>query len=153
MFSLRYSSTLALIFTAVSALENGVEVTKRSPTLEGRKTCANPSFIPACPGTSRTLIFSPFKNSIDIFYPGFFACVPPGAICCDDNITYVMPPRSCPDGTQAITTAGVTDPEPTTNVVPSSITTPPPVAMQTMGQTNFVYFTYEITWYYYYYCK
>ncbi|KAM5526578.1 hypothetical protein FOXYSP1_21020 [Fusarium oxysporum f. sp. phaseoli] len=70
---------------------------------------------------------------------GYFSCVPPGAICCSDNYTYVMPPDNCPDGTQPITTAGdgggstAIEPLPTTDVL------------------NEVWYTTEFTWYYWYY--
>ncbi|TVY85255.1 hypothetical protein LSUE1_G000111 [Lachnellula suecica] len=118
MSFIRYFTILALVLTAVAAMEG---VGKRS-LVERQSTCPTAGWIPAC--------------------PGLFKCVPPGAICCDDNISYAMPPETCPSGTNPITTAGVAP--------PSTVTTPPaaPSSTQIISLT---YFTYEITWYYWYY--
>jgi len=119
MTLIRYFTTLALVLGVVSAVEG---VGKRS-LVERQDTCPTPGFIPAC--------------------PGLFACVPPGAICCDDGFTYALPPETCPAGTNPITTAG------TGSAPPSTITTAP--APPTSTQIILTYFTYEITWYYWYY--
>jgi hypothetical protein len=112
-------NTLALVLAVASAFE---VVGKREELVERQSTCSTAGYIPAC--------------------PGFFKCVPPGAICCDDNISYAMPPKTCPRGTQPLTTAGVVG-------TPSSITSAPAPPAST--QIALTYFTYRITWYYYYY--
>jgi len=113
----RHFVTLALILTVVSAIE---DIGKRS--IFERQSCPTPGWVPDCPGA--------------------FQCVPPGAICCNDGFTYVLPPRSCPDGTEPLTTAR------TGSALPSTITTPP-ASTEIVG--SLTYFTYEITWYYWYY--
>jgi len=75
---------------------------------------------------------------------GVFACVPPGAICCSDGFTYVMPPRTCPGGTDPVATA-VTSIEATTTPPP----TPPPAS--TVVNVDYIWYTYTFTWYYWYY--
>ncbi|KAM7197601.1 hypothetical protein V8F33_005567 [Rhypophila sp. PSN 637] len=103
-----------------AAVELEAVVGKRS-LIAGRQTCSIAGWIPACPGP--------------------FSCVPPGAICCSDGISYAMPPEVCPDGTQPIATA-------TTGGPPPVITTPPPPPPPVV---SFTWYTYTITWYYWYY--
>ncbi|EPE27482.1 hypothetical protein GLAREA_04273 [Glarea lozoyensis ATCC 20868] len=127
MLSLQSLAILGIFLSAVNA---GEVLSKREPLLEGRQTiCRTPGWVPDC--------------------PGLFSCVPPGGICCDDGITYVEAPETCPDGTQAITTARTGSAAPAPTTIPTTITTPP-ASTQTFA-ANYVYFTYEITWYYYYY--
>ncbi|KAL2257430.1 hypothetical protein VTK26DRAFT_179 [Humicola hyalothermophila] len=65
---------------------------------EANKSCYEPKWVPACQGV--------------------FACVPPGAVCCSDGITYAMPPDTCQGGTEDTTgAAGVrADAEPNPDV-------------------------------------
>jgi hypothetical protein len=37
---------------------------------------------------------------------GVFACIPAGAVCCPDGISYAVPPETCQEGTQASGNAG-----------------------------------------------
>lgn len=107
--------------------ERAEPLAQRDAMLSPRqRTCRTPGWIPACPGA--------------------FPCIPPGGICCDDGITYVMPPRSCPDGTQPIATA-------VTSVAVPSITTAPPVPTTLPPVTQYEWYTWTIrvTYYYYYY--
>jgi len=93
--------TIALAAGAVSAssLASDNTLGKRS-TLAARQTCSTEGWIPACPGV--------------------FACIPPGGICCDDGISYAMPPETCPEGTLPITTADTVLPEPSSISTSSS---------------------------------
>ncbi|OCL12219.1 hypothetical protein AOQ84DRAFT_228031 [Glonium stellatum] len=118
-----------LFFTTISAIalaNEPINVLKRSPVLEDRQECANPAWIPAC--------------------PGFFACIPPGGICCSDGFTYVMPPETCPDGTQPIATAiTASTPAPTITRAPTT------AAISTQIYYSYEWYTAEFTWYYWYY--
>jgi len=96
-------SVLLAVVGAVPSSRNAVNVFKRSPLLEDRQTCP-PGDIPACP----------------VGIP----CVPPGAVCCDDGITYVMPPDTCPEGTKPVATASNQGQEPTPTPTPTPEPTP-----------------------------
>jgi len=124
MFFTRCITAIGLLYATI-----GVEATladtslwKREPFLESRQSCRTAGWIPACP--------------VGI------ACVPIGAICCDDGTHYAIPPMTCPEGTNPIATASVTVPS-----VPT-ITPAPTLAPPTQILTTY---TYTITWYYYYY--
>ncbi|OCK94669.1 uncharacterized protein K441DRAFT_659515 [Cenococcum geophilum 1.58] len=122
-------TTRWLIFTAIPAMalpSEPINVLKRSSALKDRQECENPNWIPAC--------------------PGLFACIPPGGICCSDGYTYVMPPETCPDGTEPVATAiTVLVPAPTITVAPTS------VAASSQIYYNYIWYTTEITWYYWWY--
>ncbi|KAK4642746.1 hypothetical protein QC761_400330 [Podospora bellae-mahoneyi] len=98
---------------------------KRDARLEERQRCRTPGWIPACPGP--------------------FQCVPPGAICCSDGVTYVMPPRNCPDGQTPLATATINDPAPT---ITTLITTVP---ASTITVIDYTWYTFTYYYYYYYY--
>lgn len=114
---------LLFLITASALADNEVNIRARSPLLENRQECQTAGWIPAC--------------------PGLFACVPPGAICCSDGYTYAMPPDTCPDGTQAVTTAGVEGPSSAALTTAAPTFTPAPIV--------YTYYTTEFTWYYWYY--
>ncbi|KAK4196476.1 hypothetical protein QBC40DRAFT_268467 [Triangularia verruculosa] len=108
----------------VSVASNHDSIGKRDSLLEERQGCRTSGWIPAC--------------------PGLFKCVPPGAICCSDGITYVMPPRNCPNGQSALATATIVDPVPTITTIPApTITT-----IDYIWYTFTYYYSYN---YYYYY--
>lgn len=114
---------LALSYALGIALASrDVSIGKRAAPIEERQrnTCSTPGWIPAC--------------------PGLFKCVPPGAICCSDGFTYVMPPRTCPQGQTPLATATIEDPAPT-------ITTPPAT---TITVIDYTWYTFTVTYYYYY---
>jgi len=85
--------TLLPLAVGALAITTHEPVGKRDVLVEARRTCTRTGWIPACPGT--------------------YKCVPPGAICCSDGITYAMPPETCPDGQSALTTAPLTMVDPT----------------------------------------
>ncbi|KAK3316972.1 hypothetical protein B0H66DRAFT_641708 [Apodospora peruviana] len=113
---------VAVLSSVVSATELEADSLGKRSVLAERQTCRTVGWIPACPGE--------------------FACVPPGAICCSDGLTYVMPPRTCPDGQEALTTAGV---------VPTITAPPPPPPAASTTIIDYVWYTYTYTWYYWYY--
>jgi len=103
-------SVFLAVVGAVPSSPNVANVLKRSPLLEGRQNCPA-GFIPACP----------------VGIP----CVPPGAVCCDDGITYVMPPDTCPEGTKPVATASNQGQEPTPTPTPSESAAPSSTAEPT----------------------
>lgn len=108
--------------------EKAEPLAQRDAMLSPRqRTCRTPGWIPVCPGA--------------------FPCIPPGGVCCDDGITYVMPPETCPDGTSPIATAV------TSGAAVPSITSAPPVPTTLPPVTEYEWYTWTIrvTWYYYYY--
>lgn len=112
---------------SLALAEKAEPLAKRDAMLSPRqRTCRTPGWIPVCPGA--------------------FPCIPPGGVCCDDGITYVMPPETCPEGTSPIATA-------VTGSVAPSITTPPPVPTTLPPVTQYEWYTWtiRITYYYYYY--
>lgn len=59
-----------------------------------------------------------------------------------------MPPDTCPNGSQPVTTAGLSSPSTSVPSSQSTITTPP-IVTQTL--LPYAYYTFTITWYYWYY--
>ncbi|KAK3991439.1 hypothetical protein QBC44DRAFT_306548 [Cladorrhinum sp. PSN332] len=76
---------LTLFPLAVGAFALAHEPLGKRSSLDARQGCTRDGWIPACPGV--------------------FKCVPPGAICCSDGVTYAMPPRECPSGQTPLATA------------------------------------------------
>jgi len=83
-----FIKSIALLPLAVGTLALTHQSIAKRDILEARQTCTRTGWIPACPGV--------------------YKCVPPGAICCSDGITYAMPPQECPNGQSALTTAPLT---------------------------------------------
>ncbi|KAL2133665.1 hypothetical protein VTI74DRAFT_1943 [Chaetomium olivicolor] len=83
---------LPLLSLALSAL-SGVafagdsgQIRKRQAVSQGGVgTCHEQGWVPACPGA--------------------FPCVPPGTVCCDDDVSYAEAGESCPDDTFPTATA------------------------------------------------
>ncbi|KAF4331960.1 hypothetical protein FBEOM_14255 [Fusarium beomiforme] len=132
-----YLWLISLAFTALSgasSADNDRNLGRRALLVEWQ-TCSTPGWIPACPGSS---ICSRIKNKFtNPLSTGEAPCVPPGAICCSNDL-YVMPPGNCLDGTQPITTAG--DGGGSTAIEP----------LPTADVLNEVWYT-TFTWYYWYY--
>ncbi|KAK4176564.1 hypothetical protein QBC36DRAFT_7781 [Triangularia setosa] len=108
-------------FFGPTLASNHGSIGKRDALLEERQGCRTPGWIPACPG--------PFK------------CVPPGAVCCSDGVTYVMPPRNCPNGQTPLATATIVDPVPTITTLPAP----------TITVIDYTWYTFTYYYYYYYY--
>lgn len=126
-FSIRSVLLLSALWSLATAEAAG-PLGKRSSLLSPRqRTCINPSWIPVCPGA--------------------FPCIPPGGVCCSDDITYVIPPEVCPDGTSPVATAVTSD----TVSAPTSTITDPPVPTTLPPVTEYTWYTWTITYYYYYY--
>ncbi|KAF2268928.1 hypothetical protein CC78DRAFT_565049 [Lojkania enalia] len=111
---------LSVVSTSAYAESLGRIGKRTAPLSPRQEVCDTPGWIPAC--------------------PGLFACIPPGGICCSDGFTYVMPPRTCPEGTEPVATAIVSE--------SASITTALPVSTPS---AEYTWYTYTITYYYYYY--
>jgi len=121
--------TVLLAALSVSA-ELGVrEELEQSPAagalVPSQRRCRDPSLVPIC--------------------PGFFACAPPGAICCPP-MNYVMPPRTCQAGSTPFTPSASV-PAVTSAITPAPVPTPPPT-VEYIWYTRYITYTY---WYYYYY--
>jgi hypothetical protein len=83
-----------------------------------------------------------------VTHTGAFPCIPPGAVCCSDDITYVNPPEVCPDGTSPVATAISSD---TLSATTATITTPPPAPTVLPPVTEYTWYTWTFTYTYYYY--
>lgn len=110
----------ALFTTTLASDPDHESVNKRSAPLDARQgRCSRPGWIPAC--------------------PGFYACVPVGALCCADGINYAMPPDTCSDGAIATATIGAA----------TTVTLAPSLTTRTV--IGYTWYTTTITYYYYYY--
>jgi hypothetical protein len=133
-------------FWSLATAEAASPLGKRDSLLLPRqRTCRNPSWIPVCPGQFSSKFHS---TTFRLTHTGAFPCIPPGAVCCSDDITYVIPPEVCPDGTSPVATAITSD---TLSATTATITTPPTVPTTLPPVTEYTWYTWTITYYYYYY--